>query len=137
MKRVADLQRRADAGERLPLLGLAFAVKDNIHVAGMATTSNCPALSLMPEETAPVVRTLEDAGAVLIGKNTMDQFATGLNGTRSPQPLCRNAIDSAYIPGGSSSGPPWQSPAISSRSHSAVTPAAPAEYLRPATGSSG
>ena len=104
MKRVADLQRRADAGERLPLLGLAFAVKDNIYVAGMATTSNCPALSLMPEETAPVVRTLEDAGAVLIGKNTMDQFATRLNGTRSPQPLCRNAIDSAYIPGGSSSG---------------------------------
>ncbi|WP_407080339.1 amidase family protein [Bradyrhizobium roseum] len=72
MKRVADLQRRAHAGERLPLLGLAFAVKDNIPVAGMATTSNCPALSIMPEETAPAVRTLEDAGAVLTGKNTMD-----------------------------------------------------------------
>jgi allophanate hydrolase len=102
--RADALQLRADAGEPLPLLGLAFAVKDNIHVAGMATTSNCPALAIMPEETAPTVRTLEDAGAVLIGKNTMDQFATGLNGTRSPEPLCRNAIDPAYIPGGSSSG---------------------------------
>jgi allophanate hydrolase len=104
LDRAVALHRRADAGEPLPLLGLAFAVKDNIHVAGMATTSNCPALAIMPEETAPSVRTLEDAGAVLIGKNTMDQFATGLNGTRSPQPLCRNAINPAYIPGGSSSG---------------------------------
>jgi allophanate hydrolase len=104
MDRADALQRRADAGEPLPLLGLAFSVKDNIHVAGMATTSNCPALAIMPEETAPAVRALEGAGAVLIGKNTMDQFATGLNGTRSPEPLCRNAIDPAYIPGGSSSG---------------------------------
>ena len=99
-----ELQRRADEGENLPLLGLTFAVKDNIHVAGMATTSNCPGLSIMPEETAHAVRRLERAGAVLIGKNTMDQFATGLNGTRSPEPLCRNAIDPNYIPGGSSSG---------------------------------
>jgi allophanate hydrolase len=102
--RVNELQRRADGGENLPLLGLTFAVKDNIHVAGMATTSNCPGLSIMPEETAHPVRLLEQAGAVLIGKNTMDQFATGLNGTRSPEPLCRNAINSNYIPGGSSSG---------------------------------
>lgn len=98
------LQRRADDGENLPLLGLTFAVKDNIHVAGMATTSNCPGLCIMPEETAHAVRLLEDAGAVLVGKNTMDQFATGLNGTRSPEPLCRNAINANYIPGGSSSG---------------------------------
>ena len=104
MDRADALQQRADAGEPLPLLGLAFSVKDNIHVAGMATTSNCPALAIMPAETAPAVRALEEAGAVLIGKNTMDQFATGLNGTRSPEPLCRNAIDPAYIPGGSSSG---------------------------------
>ena len=102
--RADELQRRAGDGEHLPLLGLAFAVKDNIHVAGMATTSNCPGLSIMPKETAHAVRRLEQAGAVLIGKNTMDQFATGLNGTRSPEPLCRNAINSDYIPGGSSSG---------------------------------
>lgn len=98
------LQRRADDGEKLPLLGMTFAVKDNIHVAGMATTSNCPGLSIMPEETAHSVQLLEKAGAVLVGKNTMDQFATGLNGTRSPEPLCRNAINPDFIPGGSSSG---------------------------------
>jgi allophanate hydrolase len=98
------LDRRAASGEGLPLLGLPFSVKDNIHVVGMATTCNCPALSIIPAETAPVVQRLEAAGAVLIGKNTMDQFATGLNGTRSPEPLCRNAIDPRYIPGGSSSG---------------------------------
>ena len=83
---------------------MPFAVKDNIHVAGMVTTSNCPGLFIMPEETARSVQLLEKAGAVLIGKNTMDQFATGLNGTRSPEPLCRNAINPRYIPGGSSSG---------------------------------
>jgi len=104
IRRADLLQRRADDGENLPLLGLTFAVKDNIHVAGMATTSNCPGLRIMPEETAHAVRLLEDAGAVLVGKNTMDQFATGLNGTRSPEPLCRNAINANYIPGGSSSG---------------------------------
>jgi len=98
------LQWRADAGADLPLLGLTFSLKDNIHVAGMATTCNCPAFRLMPGETAPAVRMLQDAGAVLIGKNTLDQFATGLNGTRSPEPLCRNAVDPDYIPGGSSSG---------------------------------
>jgi allophanate hydrolase len=98
------IDRRAAAGADLPLLGLPFCVKDNIHVAGMPTTCNCPALSIMPAESAPVVQRLEAAGAVLIGKNTMDQFATGLNGTRSPEPLCRNAIDPRYIPGGSSSG---------------------------------
>ncbi|WP_312014633.1 MULTISPECIES: allophanate hydrolase [unclassified Bradyrhizobium] len=102
--RAHALQRRADGGESLPLLGVPFAVKDNIHVAGMVTTSNCPGLSIMPEETAHAVQLLEQAGAVLIGKNTMDQFATGLNGTRSPEPLCRNAIHPNYIPGGSSSG---------------------------------
>lgn len=103
-ERARQLQARADAGENLPLLGLPFSVKDSIHVAGMITTSNCAALQLKPEESAFAVTRLEDAGAVLIGKNTLDQFATGLNGTRSPEPLCRNAINPAYIPGGSSSG---------------------------------
>jgi allophanate hydrolase len=98
------IDRRAATGADLPLRGLPFAVKDNIHVAGMATTCNCPAFSIMPDESAPVVERLQAQGAVLIGKNTMDQFATGLNGTRSPEPLCRNAVDPRYIPGGSSSG---------------------------------
>ena len=102
--RAEALQARERAGESLPLRGLTFCVKDNIHVAGLETTCNCPAFSIWPEESAPAVSRLERAGAVLVGKNTMDQFATGLNGTRSPEPLCRNAVDPAYIPGGSSSG---------------------------------
>lgn len=93
--RAEALQARAEAGESLPLLGLTFCVKDNIHVAGLETTCNCPAFSIWPEESAPAVVRLEQAGAVLVGKNTMDQFATGLNGTRSPEPLCRNATDPA------------------------------------------
>lgn len=102
--RAEELQARADAGADLPLLGLPFSVKDSIHVAGLPTTCNCPAMRIEPTESAHVVTLLEAAGAVLIGKNTLDQFATGLNGTRSPDPLCRNAINPAYIPGGSSSG---------------------------------
>jgi allophanate hydrolase len=102
--RAQQMQAMADAGAALPLLGIPFSVKDSIHVAGMLTTSNCSALRLQPQESAPAITTLEAAGAVLIGKNTLDQFATGLNGTRSPDPLCRNAINPAYIPGGSSSG---------------------------------
>jgi allophanate hydrolase len=104
IRRADALQEKAARGAKLPLLGLTFAVKDNIHVAGMATTSNCPALAIMPAESAPCVTAIEAAGAILIGKNTMDQFATGLNGTRSPEPLCRNAVNPDYIPGGSSSG---------------------------------
>lgn len=104
IRKAESLQEAARSGSHLPLLGLTFAVKDNIHVAGMATTSNCPGLSIRPEQSAPCVTTLEALGAILIGKNTMDQFATGLNGTRSPDPLCRNAINPDYIPGGSSSG---------------------------------
>jgi len=104
LARIEALAARAKAGETLPLLGLTFAVKDNLHVAGMATTSNCPAFLVEPDESGPAILALEQAGATLIGKNTMDQFATGLNGTRSPAPLCRNAVNPAYIPGGSSSG---------------------------------
>jgi len=102
--RAKELQAQADAGADLPLLGMPFAVKDSMHVAGMLTTSNCPALRIQPRESAAAVTKLEQAGAVLIGKNTLDQFATGLNGTRSPDPICRNAINPAFIPGGSSSG---------------------------------
>lgn len=104
IRRARQLRNEAEAGADYPLLGMPFAVKDNIHVAGLPTTSNCPALRLEPRETAAAVARLEAAGAILIGKNTLDQFATGLNGTRSPEPLCRNAINPAFIPGGSSSG---------------------------------
>ena len=87
----------------LPLYGIPFCVKDNIHIEGLPTTASCPSISFIPEETASVVKRLEDAGAILIGKNTMDQFATGLVGVRSPEhPV--NLFNPKYIPGGSSSG---------------------------------
>lgn len=95
-----------DAGARRgkPLFGIPFAVKDNIDVAGMPTTAGCPAFAYVPTVSATVVRLLLDAGAVLVGKTNMDQFATGLVGTRSPYGVARNPYDAAYIPGGSSSG---------------------------------
>lgn len=89
--------------EQLPLYGLPFAIKDNIHVRGMETTAGCQAFGHYPEQTATVVTRLLDAGAILIGKNTMDEFATGLVGIRSAKhPV--NVFDPEYIPGGSSSG---------------------------------
>ncbi len=96
----------ADPGSsaRLPLFGIPFAVKDNIDVAGMPTTAGCPAFAYTPAETAPVVNRLLAAGAVLFGKTNLDQFATGLVGTRSPYGVPRNPFDARFIPGGSSSG---------------------------------
>lgn len=88
----------------LPLAGIPFAVKDNIDVAGMATTAGCPAFAYTAEETAPVVERLQKAGAVLVGKTNLDQFATGLVGVRSPYGTPGCVFDAAYIPGGSSSG---------------------------------
>ena len=88
----------------LPLFGLPFAVKDNIDVAGLPTTAGCPGYSYAPDESAPVVALLEAAGAVCIGKTHLDQFATGLTGTRSPHGALPNPFDSAYVSGGSSSG---------------------------------
>jgi len=93
-----------DARAKLALYGLPFAVKDNIDAAGMATTAACPAFAYQPAESANVVRRLLDAGAILIGKTNLDQFATGLVGVRSPYGTPRNAFDRAYAPGGSSSG---------------------------------
>jgi allophanate hydrolase len=86
------------------LWGIPFAVKDNIDVAGLPTTAACPAYAYVPGETAFAVRRLLEAGAILIGKTNLDQFATGLVGVRTPYPVPRNAIDPAYVPGGSSSG---------------------------------
>lgn len=88
----------------LPLYGIPFAVKDNIDLAGFATTAACPASAYEPAQSACVVQRLVAAGAIPIGKTNLDQFATGLVGTRSPYGACRNAFDSSYISGGSSSG---------------------------------
>ena len=90
--------------ERLPLFGVPFAIKDNIDAAGMPTTAACPDFAYVPERSATVVEKLCAAGALLIGKTNLDQFATGLVGTRSPHGAVRNAIDPAYVSGGSSSG---------------------------------
>ena len=87
-----------------PLYGVPFAVKDNMDVAGMETTAACPAFAYTAKETASVVKRLEDAGAILVGKTNMDQFATGLVGTRSPYGACSSVFDARYVSGGSSSG---------------------------------
>ncbi|UFS58659.1 allophanate hydrolase [Subtercola endophyticus] len=95
---------RVEAGERLPLAGLLFAVKDNIDVAGLATTAGCPAFAFSPAADATVVARLRAAGAVVMGKTNLDQFATGLVGTRSPYGAVRSAVHPDRISGGSSSG---------------------------------
>ena len=101
LKRIeADRQ----SGKALPLYGIPFAVKDNIDVAGIPTTAACPAFSYIPARSATVVQRLCDAGAIVVGKTNMDQFATGLVGTRSPYGACENAFDPEWISGGSSSG---------------------------------
>jgi allophanate hydrolase len=104
---VADaeaIDARIAAGEELPLAGKAFAVKDNIDVAGIATTAACPAYAYTPDQSSPAVGRLLDAGAVLLGKTNLDQFATGLVGTRSPFGAVRDARRTEYVSGGSSSG---------------------------------
>ncbi|MEQ8504225.1 MAG: allophanate hydrolase [Gammaproteobacteria bacterium] len=87
-----------------PLWGIPFAVKDNIDAEGLETTAGCPAFAYMPKQDAFAVAKLREAGALLIGKTNLDQFATGLVGTRSPWGPCRNAFDPQYVSGGSSSG---------------------------------
>ncbi len=88
----------------LPLYGIPFAIKDNIDLAGVPTTAGCREYAYTPQQSAFVVQRLMDAGAIPIGKTNLDQFATGLNGTRSPFGACRNAFNPDYISGGSSSG---------------------------------
>jgi allophanate hydrolase len=103
----AQLERLAErqgAGAALPLYGVPFAVKDNIDVACWPTTAACPAYAYTPARHASVVERLLDAGAVLVGKTNLDQFATGLVGTRSPYGAVPNPIDPTRVSGGSSSG---------------------------------
>jgi len=88
----------------LPLYGIPFAVKDNIDAAGLPTTAGCPDFSYMPVANARAVQRLLDAGALLIGKTNLDQFATGLVGTRSPYGIPHCVFDKTFISGGSSSG---------------------------------
>lgn len=95
--RVAD-------GDQLPLAGLVAAVKDNIDVAGLPTTAAAPSFAYQPARDATAVARLRAAGAVVLGKTNLDQFATGLAGTRSPHGAVRNAWDPARISGGSSAG---------------------------------
>jgi allophanate hydrolase len=90
--------------DSLPLYGVPFAIKDNIDLEGVVTTAACPDYGYMPRASAHVVQRLIQAGAIPIGKTNLDQFATGLVGTRSPYGACKNSIDSNYISGGSSSG---------------------------------
>ncbi|MFE9786812.1 allophanate hydrolase [Nocardia salmonicida] len=99
-----ELERRVAAGEKLPLAGLLLAVKDNVDVAGLPTTAACPEFAYEATETAAAVQRLVAAGALVLGKTNLDQFATGLVGTRSPYGAVRNALHPALISGGSSSG---------------------------------
>ena len=99
-----DIDARVAAGETLPLAGVPFAAKDNIDVAGFETTAACPAFAFRPDASATVVERLLAAGAICVGKTNLDQFATGLNGTRSPYGAPRNAYNLGYVSGGSSSG---------------------------------
>jgi len=102
LERAKALELRGSTG--LPLFGVPFAVKDNIDLAGMETTAGCPAFAYTAEKHAVVVEGLLAAGAILIGKTNLDQFATGLVGTRTPYGICSSVFDDRYISGGSSAG---------------------------------
>ena len=102
---LADAKALAARGDHeLPLYGVPVAVKDNIDVKGLPTTAACPAFAYTPTRDATCVERLRRAGAIIIGKTNLDQFATGLVGVRTPYGIARNLFDPALIPGGSSSG---------------------------------
>jgi allophanate hydrolase len=95
---------RVASGERLPLAGVPFAVKDNIDVEGVATTAACPSFAYRPQRSSTIIQRLLAAGAVCLGKTNLDQFATGLVGTRSPYGAPRCVFNREFVSGGSSSG---------------------------------
>jgi allophanate hydrolase len=107
-EQVLAMARAVDAriagGEVLPLAGVPFAIKDNIDLAGVPTTAGCPDFAYVPTHSAGVVARLIAAGAVPVGKTNLDQFATGLNGTRSPYGAPACVTNRRYVSGGSSSG---------------------------------
>nr|WP_324258273.1 allophanate hydrolase [Cellvibrio fontiphilus] len=100
---ISALEALGDA-HSLPLYGVPFAVKDNIDVAGLPTTAACPAFTYIPDADATSVARLKAAGAIVLGKTNLDQFATGLVGTRSPYGAVPNSFNADYVSGGSSSG---------------------------------
>jgi allophanate hydrolase len=98
------LRRWPEPGNRPLLFGVPIAIKDNVDVAGLPTTAGCPDFSYLPTHSASLVRRLAEAGALIVGKTNLDQFATGLTGTRSPYGLCASPFDDSRVTGGSSSG---------------------------------
>jgi allophanate hydrolase len=101
---IADARALNNREPSQPLFGVPVAIKDNIDVAGMPTTAACSAFAYTPAADATAVARLRAAGAIVIGKTNLDQFATGLVGVRSPYGVPRNAIKDGLVPGGSSSG---------------------------------
>jgi allophanate hydrolase len=102
---LAEARSLGQAGDKtLPLYGIPVSVKDNIDVKGLATTAGCPAYSYRPSKDAASVALLREAGALILGKTNLDQFATGLVGVRTPYGIGRNLFDPKLIPGGSSTG---------------------------------
>lgn len=102
--RATELEAARQTGAELPFYGIPFAVKDNIDVVGLPTTCACPEFAFSPGVDATAVRRLLDAGAIVVGKTNLDQFATGLVGTRSPYGACESVFGGDLVSGGSSSG---------------------------------
>ena len=96
----AEVDDEVAAARGLPLAGLRLGVKDNIDVAGLPTTAGCPAYAYDPDTSAPVVTRLVEQGAVVVGKTALDQFATGLVGTRSPYGVVESPVAPGRVAGG-------------------------------------